>query len=81
MRNKKRKHAGFDDLERVLRERGNGAAGVPFPIVPQRPEKPTTLPHAPSPATQLPHAAAPVTQLPHAPVSDTGAEGDADEEC
>lgn len=73
-----KKRAAFEALERTLRERANGAAGLPFPTLPHEPEKPTALPHAPSPASQLPHAVPPATQLPHAPVTD---QGDADEEC
>ena len=43
---------------------GNGAAGRPFPTLPDVSAKPKELPHAEPPLTQLPHAEEPPASLP-----------------
>ncbi len=63
----------------VSRKTGDGAAGRPFPTLPDAGVKPPQLPHAEPALPELPHAQEPAASLPRAPDA-TGLKG-GEEEC
>ena len=72
------KDLALEALETALRERANGANGVPFPTLPHEREKAKQLPHAAEKPIELPHAQPAPEALPR---SDTSGLKGGEEEC